>query len=245
VSAVVALVVAKAPIPGRVKTRLGAEVGMPAAARLAAAALLDTVAACEDAFGAQRCHLALDGDLRQAEDGQWLVSRLREWTIHPQRGASFGARLTRAYAAAAVGGGTVVQVGMDTPQLTAAQLRSAGSALRRRAAVIGPARDGGWWLLGLRDATVAAVLASVPMSTPRTYADTMAALRTAGVEAAVTDTLDDVDTSADAHTVAALAPRTRFASVWADIRGDAATAAAGAGAPILGGQIRADSRGGG
>jgi rSAM/selenodomain-associated transferase 1 len=243
-SAVVALVVAKAPIPGRVKTRLGAEVGMRVAAQLAAAALLDTMAACERAFGPQRCHLALDGDLRQAEDGQCLVIRLRGWTIHRQRGASFGARLNHAYTAAAVGGAAVVQVGMDTPQVTAAQLRSAGSALRRRAAVIGPARDGGWWLLGLRDATMAALLASVPMSTPRTYADTMAALRTAGVEAEVTDALDDIDTSADAHKVAALAPWTRFASVWADIRGDPATAAAGARTPILGGQISADSRGG-
>jgi rSAM/selenodomain-associated transferase 1 len=240
-SAVVALVVAKAPIPGRVKTRLGAEVGMRVAAQLAAAALLDTMTACERAFGPQRCHLALDGDLRQAEDGQRLVSRLRGWTIHRQRGASFGARLNHAYTAAAMGGAAVVLVGMDTPQVTAAQLRSAGSALRRRAAVIGPARDGGWWLLGLRDATMAALLASVPMSTPRTYADTMAALRTAGVEAEITDALDDIDTSADAHRVAALAPWTRFASVWADLRGDPATAAAGARAPILGGQIRADS----
>ena len=243
-SAVVALVVAKAPIPGRVKTRLGAEVGMRAAARLAAAALLDTMAACERAFGLQRCHLALDGDLTQADDGQWLAGRLRGWTIHPQRGASFGARLARAHTAAAAGGAAVVQVGMDTPQLTAAQLRSAGSALRRRAAVIGPARDGGWWLLGLRDATAAAVLAQVPMSTPRTYADTVAALRTTGIEAEVADTLDDIDTAADARTVAALAPRTRFASVWADIRGDPAAAAAGPGAPILVGQIGADSRGG-
>ena len=54
-----ALVMAKAPVPGRVKTRLGARVGMEVAAELAAAALLDTIAACRSAFA--ECHLALDG----------------------------------------------------------------------------------------------------------------------------------------------------------------------------------------
>ena len=65
-----ALVVAKAPMPGRVKTRLGADVGMAAAADLAAAALLDTLLACADAFGADRCLLSLDGDLCDAVRGE-------------------------------------------------------------------------------------------------------------------------------------------------------------------------------
>src|SRR4029453_11110138 len=59
-----ALVVAKAPVAGRVETRLGAVIGMEAAARVAAAALLDTLAVCRAAF--DECHLALDGDLQGA-----------------------------------------------------------------------------------------------------------------------------------------------------------------------------------
>ncbi len=78
-----ALVVAKAPVPGRVKTRLGAAIGMDAAARLAAAALLDTIAACRSAFA--ECHLALDGDLDEA--------------VRVRRAASQPRRLDRAPAA--------------------------------------------------------------------------------------------------------------------------------------------------
>ncbi|MBU2074873.1 MAG: hypothetical protein KJ938_10585, partial [Actinobacteria bacterium] len=54
-----ALVLAKAPVAGHVKTRLGADVGLGRAAELAAAALLDTVEACTAAYGAEHCHLAL------------------------------------------------------------------------------------------------------------------------------------------------------------------------------------------
>ena len=54
---------AKAPAPGRSKTRLGRQIGHGAAAAVAAAALRDTLTACTEAFGADRCHLSLDGDL--------------------------------------------------------------------------------------------------------------------------------------------------------------------------------------
>ena len=60
------LVVAKAPVPGQVKTRLGIEIGMTEAAEIAAASLLDTLAACRDAVGPDACHLALAGDLADA-----------------------------------------------------------------------------------------------------------------------------------------------------------------------------------
>ncbi|MDQ6524457.1 hypothetical protein RB608_12640 [Nocardioides sp. LHD-245] len=67
------LVVAKAPVPGRVKTRLAVDIGAHAAARVAAAALLDTMRACTGALGRGRCRLALDGELADAVD----ASRIR------------------------------------------------------------------------------------------------------------------------------------------------------------------------
>ncbi|MGA9745995.1 MAG: hypothetical protein WBQ50_00920, partial [Nocardioides sp.] len=76
----VALIMAKAPVPGRAKTRLGARVGPEAAAALATAALADSIAACEAAFGTDRCYLALEGDLGEATGGRDLVDRLRGWT---------------------------------------------------------------------------------------------------------------------------------------------------------------------
>ena len=92
------LVVAKAPEPGRVKTRLGAEIGMERAAEVAAASLLDTLAACAGAVGADRCHLSLAGDIHRAVGATDLHRALAGWTIHPQRGHDFGARLADAHA---------------------------------------------------------------------------------------------------------------------------------------------------
>jgi uncharacterized protein len=204
------LVVAKAPEPGRVKTRLGADVGMAVAAELAAASLLDTLAACA-AFTPQR-HLSLAGDLERGARADELRTAVDGWTVHPQVGADFAERLADAHARVE---GPVVQVGMDTPQVTPALLRDAAAGLATYDAVLGPAEDGGWWVLALRDPERAAALAGVPMSTPTTGEDTRAALEAAGLSVGTAATLRDVDTVADADAVAAAAPRSRFAAAWA------------------------------
>jgi glycosyltransferase A (GT-A) superfamily protein (DUF2064 family) len=205
------LVVAKAPVPGLVKTRLGAEIGMERAALIACAALLDTLAACSAAVGAERCHLSLSGDLDRALGAPELHTALAGWTVHPQHGAGFGARLADAHARVP---GPVVQIGMDTPHLTPELVVGAADGLDVHDAVLGPADDGGWWVLALRDPSAAAVLASVPMSTPTTYADTRAALVEAGLDVGVTTMLRDVDDVADAEAVAMQAPASRFAAAW-------------------------------
>lgn len=213
-----ALVVAKAPVPGLAKTRLGEHVGHVAAADLAAAALLDTLQACAAVFRGA-CHLALAGDLQEARRADELRATLRSWHVFAQEGASLGERLAHAHGTlAAEAPGPVVQVGMDTPQLTSGLLADAGGALRPGHGVIGPATDGGWWLLGLAEPADAAVLAEVPMSTPRTGFDTRRALAGWGVRLASTRTLRDVDTATDAALVAAQAPRTRFAEAWVRVR---------------------------
>ncbi|GEP40054.1 hypothetical protein NPS01_37170 [Nocardioides psychrotolerans] len=204
------LVLAKAPVAGRVKTRLGADVGLDRAADLAAAALLDTIAAGSAATDHR--HLALDGDLAAAVRGDELREALAGWTITPQRGDGFAERLVNAHLDA--GPGVVVQIGMDTPHASAADLRAAADALGGDDVVLGPALDGGWWVLVRRDVSAAAPLAEVEMSTPTTYDDTLAALRASGLRVVTTVALRDVDTVADADAVAALAPGTRFARAW-------------------------------
>jgi uncharacterized protein len=206
------LVVAKAPQAGAVKTRLGTTIGDRAAAEVAAAALLDTLAACRAAVGATRCLLALSGDLAGAHREVELRAALTGWTVRPQRGDHFGARLAAAHADA--GPGAVIQVGMDTPQVTPELLRSAASGLDDHDAVLGPAPDGGWWVLGLRDPGRAVVLRDVPMSTPTTGADTRAALVGAGLTVGTAPALTDVDTAEDAGLVAGQAPASEFASAW-------------------------------
>lgn len=217
------LVMAKAPVEGRVKTRLGADIGMREAAGLAAAALLDTMDACVRGFGVEHCHVALDGDLSDAVDGDLVRRALAGWTVWPQRGDSFAERLVSAHAdVAADAPGTVVQIGMDTPQVTPALLRGVvadldGGAEGPADAVLGPAPDGGWWVLALRDSSNAAPLATVPMSTPTTCADTYRALAVAGLRVVSTAELRDVDAVRDAISIAEDAPATRFAAAWASV----------------------------
>jgi uncharacterized protein len=209
-----ALVVAKAPVPGRVKTRLGAVIGMDAAARVAAAALLDTLTACRAAF--DECHLALDGDLHGARSEEALRELLHGWAVHPQRGSTLGQRLALAHADAG-GPGPTVQVGMDTPQLTAGDLLEAASASRGRNAVLGPAADGGWWVLALPDPAAAASLADVPMSRADTYLHTRVALERAGQVVVVAPMLRDVDTVADADAVSSALVDGHFRRAWQEV----------------------------
>lgn len=206
---VTALLVAKAPVPGRVKTRLAADLGEggdTVAASLASAALLDTIHACRAAFARRR--IALAGDLAAAVDGAAIRAALRGWQVTTQRGAGFGARLAHAHVETR---GPVLQLGMDTPQVTPALLRDTAGLLDGHDAALGPADDGGWWVLALRDPRAARVLATVPMSTPRTYDDTRAALERLGLRVAAAARLCDVDHLADVERVAASARGSRFA----------------------------------
>lgn len=207
-AAVRILLTAKAPVPGEVKTRLARDVGEGTAAALAAAALLDTIDTCVAAVGTASCHLALAGDLTAAVRGEEIAAALAQWTVRPQHGRTFADRLAAAHAATP---GPVLQIGMDTPQATPADLTAAAELLEAYDAVVGPAYDGGWWLLGLQDPARAARLRTVPMSRPDTCARTIAALASGVV---TTRTLRDVDTVADAAAVALVAPGTRFARSW-------------------------------
>jgi hypothetical protein len=209
------LVVAKAPVAGQAKTRLGAHVGYAAAARIAAASLVDTLRAAAAAAGAANCHLSLAGDLDDAVEADLIRELLRGWTVTAQRGEDFAERLVNAHLDA--GPGDVVQIGMDTPQATPALLDVAARLLADHDAALGAAEDGGWWVLARRDPTPVRALSGVPMSTPTTYADTRAALEAAGATVADTPGLRDVDTVADAHAVAEAAPETEFARVWSAV----------------------------
>ena len=207
------LVVAKAPVAGQAKTRLARHVGAQVAAELAAASLLDTLRACADAAGEANCHAALTGDLDAAVRGEEVRRALSGWTVHPQRGDGFAARLANAHLDLP-GDRPVVQVGMDTPQVRPEQLTAAGALTDEHEAVLGPAPDGGWWVLALRDPGTAGPLASVAMSTPTTYDDTRRALEGDGLRVTVTEELRDVDTVDDAEVVATEAPDTEFARTW-------------------------------
>jgi hypothetical protein len=206
------LVIAKAPVPGLAKTRLGAVVGDHAAADLAAAGLLDTLAASR-ATGAD-CVVALTGDMERACRSEEIRAALSGWTILWQRGDGFDERLANAHLDCA--DGPLLQIGMDTPQVTAEMLDRAGLVLAEHDTVLGPADDGGWWVFGRLHASAAQALVGVPMSTDATCELTRSALARGGWSVGIAESLRDVDEVADAEAVAAAAPHTRFARTWAN-----------------------------
>ena len=199
------LVIAKAPVPGRVKTRLTPPCSPEQAAELAGAALSDTLAAACRARRPSRRVLVLDG-----EPGGWVPDG---FTVLPQRGDGLAARLAAAFEDA---GGPAFLVGMDTPQVTPELLDAGLDALAGADAAFGAALDGGYWGIGLRSPSRDA-FRGVPMSAGNTGAVQQARLAVLGLRTIPLPPLRDVDTIADARAVAAEAPGSRFAAALAEL----------------------------
>jgi uncharacterized protein len=194
------LVMAKAPTPGRAKTRLCPPLSLDQAARLAEAALIDTLEAVAQS-GAGLRTLVLEG-----EPGPWLVPGFR---VLRQSVGGLDARLAEAFGKTR---GPALLVGMDTPQLTPALLGQALGLLLTPGveAVLGPAEDGGWWTIGLRRPNPRVFL-GVPMSSPFTGRAQRDRLERLGLPLIELPMLRDVDRFEDALAVAQLAPGTNFA----------------------------------
>ncbi len=197
---------AKAPVPGRAKTRLCPPLSFEQAALLAEAALIDTLEAVSRSAAGRRT-LVLDG-----APGPWLAPGFR---VAAQNGNGFDVRLANAFREVR---GPAFLVGMDTPQITPALLDDAMRLLMSPGAdaVLGSAEDGGWWTIGLRRADPRVFL-GVPMSSPSTGRAQRERLRRLGLRCADLPVLRDVDRFEDAQAVAELAPATRFARALDEI----------------------------
>jgi rSAM/selenodomain-associated transferase 1 len=195
------VVIAKAPVPGRSKTRLCPPCTPEQAADLAEAALRDTLAAVA-ATPCSRRMVVLEGPA-----GGWLSPGFE---VVPQRGAGLGRRLASAFEDV---GGPAVIVAMDTPQVSPAMLTHAVGALSDPGtdAVLGPTSDGGYWTIGLRRPDPDA-FTGVPMSSPATHAAQLKQLQILGLSTAHLPSLTDVDSIDDARAVARVAPATLFAA---------------------------------
>ena len=204
-------VMAKAPVPGLVKTRLCPPCTPDEAAGIAAAALADTLAAVSTCC-ADRHVIALDG-----APGDWLPEGFE---IVPQRGKTFAARLASAWA---VVGAPGIQIGMDSPQVTGEMLDGALDRLLAPHvdAVLGPAVDGGWWAIGFRRPCRGA-FDDVPMSAAVTGAVQRSRLADLGLRVADLPMLRDLDTIDDAVELAALLPDSRTAAAVAAVAASSA-----------------------
>lgn len=195
-AAIQILVLAKQPVAGQVKTRLCPPLTPDGAARVAGAALEDTLDVVREVAVARRV-LVLEGSYDAAG-----------FELQPQRGGPMHERLAAAFDDATTM--PALLIGMDTPQLTPDLLRAAVDALLTSPAVLGLATDGGWWTLGLQHPD-GALLRDIPTSKDDTGTLQLARLRENGLAVLALPELRDVDTIEDALAVAQLAPDGRFA----------------------------------
>lgn len=191
----------KPPRPGVTKTRLAATAGAAAAARLSRAFLQDCAAAAAAAAVGARLDLA--AFYRPADAEAEIAAVLGpDWPPFFADAGDLGAtmldvlreRLRRCPAGAIV-------MGADVPLVDAAAVAAAARLLRegdRRRAVIGPTADGGYWLIGVRDADAAEPLfAPMAWSTPDVFAETRRRVEVAGLDLVVLPIQRDIDDAGD------------------------------------------------
>jgi len=192
------------PEAGRVKTRLIPALGAEGAAGLyerMAGEVARRVGAWQRP-GLRRVAVVEPAE-RAAAVGGWLGEG---FAVAPQAAGDLGARLTTAFDEAfAVGARRVVAIGTDCLDLTTELLGEAFGALTGVDAVVGPAFDGGYYLIGLRRPILAA-FAAIPWSSPETFTVTLDRLQGAGASIHLLPPLRDLDTPDDLD---ALLPRWR------------------------------------
>jgi rSAM/selenodomain-associated transferase 1 len=181
------IIFVKAPRPGFVKTRLAAAIGNEAACA-AYRQLTETVLA--NLAPLPHAELRFTPDGAEIEIVPWLR---KGWSTRPQGEGDLGERMHRAFIEAK---GPAIIIGSDCPQVELSDLRTAAKALQTHDAVIGPATDGGYWLIGL-NAPYPALFEGIEWSTGGVLQSTLAKADEAGLSVQLLRELGDVDTGAD------------------------------------------------
>lgn len=181
----------KAPCLGRVKSRLASDIGAVAACRFYRETTRSVLRRLGGRHRRWRLWLAVTPD----HPDPWPTVWPRDWERLPQGRGELGVRMARILGR--LPPGPVVIIGTDIPQIGVSHLDHAFRALGDHAAVLGPAPDGGYWLIGLRRRPVArrwGLFDGVRWSTPHALADTVASLGDARI--AMLESLEDVDDGA-------------------------------------------------
>lgn len=180
------VIFAKQPVAGKVKTRLIPALGAEGAARLASEMLEQTVT--------EALATGLEVELRGDPDpAKWFEGDV---ALAAQGEGDLGERLARASARP-----PLLLIGTDCPDLDRHRLRAAAGSLETHDAVLHPAADGGYVLLGLRRFDPS-IFAGIAWSTASVAAETIARIAALGWSLDVRETLADVDEPADLGLVA-------------------------------------------
>ena len=186
------LIFARPPELGRVKTRLAAGIGAAAALAVYQELLAITRAAAAGLPTVAKAVWLVEAAAPAAPDDGW-----QGYPQQVQPAGDLGQRMQHAFAAAfAAGAGRVVIIGTDCPDLTTELLTGAFAQLAHADVVIGPATDGGYYLLGLRRPQPA-LFEGKAWSTAAVLPATLADARRLGLTVALLPALRDVDTAAD------------------------------------------------
>lgn len=194
---------AKAPEPGRVKTRLINRLGKEGAAKLASAMFQDVWRVASSCPGVQPVLATID-------TGTFPVS-IDSSNIWLQGEGDLGMRVERILRRGLEDAPAAIALGADSPSITVAHLQSAAAILGRHDAVIGPSLDGGFYLLGVRCCREG-LLAHLPWSTCETANATVRRLKDEGVSYGELTPLFDVDTPDDLDLLCAYLRANPFAA---------------------------------
>ena len=185
------ILLVKAPRPGLVKTRLAADLG-PAEAASAYRTLVENLLHRLRDLPELELHFAPDDALQDIR--QWLRNG---WTAKPQCAGDLGHRLQTAFSDAfASGTQKVVIIGSDCPSVEPEDICAAWEGLSTQDVVLGPANDGGYWLIGLRQPREE-LFVNMPWSTPAVLQETLQRCLANGLQVLLLRELSDVDTKED------------------------------------------------
>ena len=191
------IVMARWPAPGRCKRRLAQELGAARAAQIQARLTVHTLAAAREArqgYGLELV-LAVEG-LGGLAASRWGKALGADRTVLQGRGA-LGLRMQRQFQRAArEGASKVVLIGSDLPELEASDLSAAFTSLGHCQGVLGPALDGGYWLIGLRRPEPE-LLAGIAWGGAQVLEQTLAAMARRGLEPELLTRRGDLDWARD------------------------------------------------
>jgi rSAM/selenodomain-associated transferase 1 len=188
------IVYAKRPSPGHAKTRLGTAIGMEQAAgvyaRLLYAYLLDLLRA-------DLADTTVELSVASPSEVPYFAAAFPELAVRPQVEGDLGQRMAASFEQAfAAGSDAVVLTGSDIPRLDSQTVRAAFRALETAPVVIGPACDGGYYLIGMR-APGAPLFENVEWSSKHTLAQTEALAQAQGLALSYLPEQRDLDTQED------------------------------------------------